>query len=332
MPLSLDVAPCMEARCTDISCSHVPAQDAEGRQLLLLFGGRRDDGLLLNDVWQGELDTSAGNVSIAWTLLSDPQAGVGQGARLLTAAALLGWSALWHHPAAPGQAGTCSCIGRGMQLETHSMALEKCHQYCCPAIASCACRPGAAATSGARGGDVGQPRGPQNGGAWRPQRGGLLHHLRCLAAGPGSLFNTARQRLAHYKGLPTSRCCLFPNAFAQSSLPQVYGSFSDVWVWDPNTTRWQPVAPTTAVQPAPRDHHGGALWAGRLFIFGGRFGELCVGGLLHAAACGACTQAFMPLAALQNVCLADLHAAKRGFPVPSAGTVEEASRPIGDRW
>lgn len=98
MPLSLDVAPRMQACCTDIPCSHVPAQDAEGRQLLLLFGGRRDDGLLLNDVWQGALDTSAGNVSIAWTLLSDPQAGVGQGARPLPAAALLGWSALWHHP------------------------------------------------------------------------------------------------------------------------------------------------------------------------------------------------------------------------------------------
>ena len=54
-------------------------QDAEGRQLVLLFGGRRDDGLLLNDVWQGVLDASGGNLTIAWTLVHDPQAGVGQG-------------------------------------------------------------------------------------------------------------------------------------------------------------------------------------------------------------------------------------------------------------
>ena len=62
---------------------------------------------------------------------------------------------------------------------------------------------------------------------------------------------------------------------AQScTLLQVYGSFSDVWTFDPSTARWQPLAPTTAVQPAPRDHHGGALWADRLFIFGGRFGAV----------------------------------------------------------
>lgn len=30
-------------------------QDEDGRQAVLLFGGRRGDGLLLNDVWKGVL-------------------------------------------------------------------------------------------------------------------------------------------------------------------------------------------------------------------------------------------------------------------------------------
>ncbi|PRW59710.1 leucine-zipper-like transcriptional regulator 1 isoform X1 [Chlorella sorokiniana] len=156
------------------SHSLVSYQDAEGRQLLLLFGGRRDDGLLLNDVWQGAVDSSGGNFSVAWTLLSDPQAGVGQGPAPL------------------------------------------------------------------------------------PRRG----HVAVMWSSPEG-----------------------PKMVVHGGRSEVYGSFTDVWLFDPNTTRWQPLAPTTAVQPAPRDHHGGALWAGHLFIFGGRF-----------------------------------------------GTVEEALRPIGDRW
>lgn len=58
---------------------------------------------------------------------------------------------------------------------------------------------------------------------------------------------------------------------------EVYGGFSDVWVFDvaaaaAGAPAWTPLPPATGVAPVPRDHHGAALWADRLFIFGGRFG------------------------------------------------------------
>lgn len=59
----------------------VAYEDASGRQAVLLFGGRRSDGLLLNDVWQGVVCWPA----ISWELLSDPQARAGSG----------GWHPAW---------------------------------------------------------------------------------------------------------------------------------------------------------------------------------------------------------------------------------------------
>ncbi|PSC68385.1 galactose oxidase [Micractinium conductrix] len=78
------------AACADANCSAgeppAPAprlghsltsfQDERGRPALLLFGGRRQDGVLLNDVWLGTLE---GWPVVTWTLLHDPQAGVGTG-------------------------------------------------------------------------------------------------------------------------------------------------------------------------------------------------------------------------------------------------------------
>lgn len=65
--------------------SHCLLQDEAGADQLLLFGGRREDGLLLNDVWQGQLantslEGGAGNWTVMWTLLHDPQGGTGAGA------------------------------------------------------------------------------------------------------------------------------------------------------------------------------------------------------------------------------------------------------------
>lgn len=53
----------------------------------------------------------------------------------------------------------------------------------------------------------------------------------------------------------------------------VYGSFTDVWAFSLASNRWEPLPPARAVQPTAREHHGAALYAGRLFIFGGRYGE-----------------------------------------------------------
>lgn len=55
--------------------SCLAVQDANGTRVLLLFGGRRHDGMLLNDVWSGRVEWP----TIRWTLLHDAQAGVGAG-------------------------------------------------------------------------------------------------------------------------------------------------------------------------------------------------------------------------------------------------------------
>lgn len=62
---------------------------------------------------------------------------------------------------------------------------------------------------------------------------------------------------------------------------EVYGSFSDVWLFDVGAQRWTPAPPATSAQPAARSHHGATLWDGRLFVFGGQFGAPA-----GAAGCG----------------------------------------------
>lgn len=59
----------------------LPQDEAGGGGRLLLFGGRRQGGLLLNDVWSGRVEAGPNGTTIAWTLLHDPQAGVGTGGR-----------------------------------------------------------------------------------------------------------------------------------------------------------------------------------------------------------------------------------------------------------
>lgn len=51
-----------------------------------------------------------------------------------------------------------------------------------------------------------------------------------------------------------------------------------MWSFDLATSRWTPLPPATAAQPAARDHHGAALSGSRLYIFGGRFGTVAEAG------------------------------------------------------
>ncbi|KAL4458419.1 hypothetical protein ABPG75_013284 [Micractinium tetrahymenae] len=142
--------------------SLVSYQDEGGQHALLLFGGRRQDGLLLNDVWKGELSPS-GNSSchfgINWTLLHDPQAGQGTG------------------PAPLPRKGHVAAMQNGSRMVIHGGRSD------------------------------------------------------------------------------------------------VYGSFTDVWAFSLASGHWKPLPPARAVQPAPREHHGAALYNGQLFIFGGRYGS-----------------------------------------------------------
>jgi hypothetical protein len=55
---------------------------------------------------------------------------------------------------------------------------------------------------------------------------------------------------------------------------EVYGSFSDVWLFSLADLRWQPVVPATSAQPAPRDLHAAAAYNGKVLVFGGRYGTL----------------------------------------------------------
>lgn len=176
-------------------------QDEDGSRFLLLFGGRRSDGLLLNDVWQGRLEEGkGGSLRVAWTLLHDPQTSTGTGAVETTAGGR----------AVSPFSGVC-CLMSPTPLP-----------HARPSLSLAA------------------------------------------AAGPAPL-----PRSGHVAVMNGSSSLIL-----HGGRSEVYGSFADVWSFDLASKRWTPLPPATAVQPAARDFHGGALWNGRLFIYGGRFGEL----------------------------------------------------------
>ena len=61
---------------------------------------------------------------------------------------------------------------------------------------------------------------------------------------------------------------------------EVFGYFPDVWAFSVADATWQALPPVTSSQPVARDHHGAALWGGRLFVFGGQTGAAGVPGTL----------------------------------------------------